>query len=68
MRYRTESILFAGASVHFQPGNFTGWDSEGVNNKHKHGPHNDAEWPNTSLYSPCILVWSPVVCSVALII
>ena len=26
-----ENILFAGMSVHFQPGNFTGWGSEGVN-------------------------------------
>ena len=26
-----ENILFAGMSVHFQPGNVTGWGSEGVN-------------------------------------
>ena len=26
--------LFAGTSVHFQPGNLTGWDSEGVNHDH----------------------------------
>ena len=25
-----ENILFAGISVHFQPRNSTGWDSEGV--------------------------------------
>ena len=27
-----ENRLFAGMAVHFQPGNVTGWGSEGVNN------------------------------------
>ena len=32
-----ETVLFAGASVHFQfqPGHFTGWGSEGVKRKRK---------------------------------
>ena len=28
-----ENLLFAGVSAHHQPGNFTGWGSEVVNNK-----------------------------------
>ena len=38
IRYDTEAenTLFAGMSVHFQPGNFTSWGSERVNNNNGH--------------------------------
>ena len=43
-----ENILFAGGSVHFQPGHSTGWGSVGVKKKKK-------KW-ESKMYTPCSLL------------